>query len=125
MKITNDEMRSLQAKLVREKEVGSSVNDSSFDISPIIYETIDWTLDRVKKMFEEEERRGARGYSAGRPAKMIESLRAPEKSLRDILIDGLETLYANAQDKSDDRVKENYKLLRTTLENFPVSNLVR
>jgi hypothetical protein len=126
MKLTDEDIRSFQATLTKRGEpIGPSIHSYPHELYPILNEAVNWTLGKVKEMFEEEERRGARGYSADRPAKMIENLRKPGKSFRDILLESLDTLYTNTQEKDDDRVKENYKLLRTTLENFPVSSLVR
>jgi hypothetical protein len=124
VKISIDQISKFEGELLEEGFAKYGRYSTREDLLPLIQKVVDWSLEEVEKMFNHEERLGAKGYAPNVPAKMVKIMRVPAKTYRDVLLEDLENLYESIQTK-DNGVKGNYKRLRETLENFPVSSLIQ
>lgn len=89
MKMPLEDIRKLQKEIRPLDRTGVFDACEPEDFIPLCNKIVDWTLLRVKEHFELEERRGAKGYSAARPALILENLRSNKKTLRDLHLDSL------------------------------------
>jgi len=127
MKIELKDIRQMQEDVKGLDKTGFFHGWSPEIFLPIADWFIDWTLRGVKTHFEEEERLGARGYSANRPAKIIENLRSNKVTLRDIYNRSLNNLREAIEERGgtvDGKLQEDLTLLEGLVKNFPVSDLV-